>query len=293
MGRLHFVYEETNHDDVDTSSSQINSEQAKVSFNNLSACYKSHAKANLEEENEGSRDVRTDSSIELGDCNSLINPFGECYDVNSPFLHTDGPILSKKEIRALQQAGNNCLCLKLDSPLRDNDVRDNKLDKQSSRLSLSPLGPKHSRKLTRTLEDKYASNILTSSNARDIISPMKALFEEHGLEKAVKATLDYAYTKFDREFKDLYHDVSLKEQTTCPRSAMSSCFLSQCSQRHIKSTGRSLVGSFEESLISGCLLAGKGFQVPLNSLLMHNQLVLLYDFVFGSSQSFNSNTYTE
>ena len=248
MGRLHLIYEERSHE-VDASPSGIESEQVEASFEGFLSCYKAHDKLNSEEEEKECRKgLGTNSMCQSGKCNSHI----EFYDVNSPslYLHTDGPILSGNELRALQQAGNNDHCKKLDSSARREEVQDKKWVKHHP---LSPLGPKH--------HHMPAFGILS---AQDSICPIKNLFEELLVEKPVTATIVHDDNEANDEFEDPFPHISPK-RPTCVRSETKSWFLSRCKCSPSGSMRRPLIGSFEESLISGHLLGGKAIQVSLIS----------------------------
>lgn len=200
---------------------------------------------------------------------SIPVPEKDFYAAKSSFvgLQTDGPLLTEKEMLALRQA--ETLQFKLqESPPRGYGSQADKWIKGTSNqassqhfitpgLSLSPLGPNRlANKVINSqsnFEDRHLIPIAALSPV-DSFTPIGNIVEEHRIKSIKQRALHY-----EDEHDDSYPHASHKLDLWCRGWGCESMpFMpSGCKCKPTLSTRRSLVGSFEESLLSGRLVAGK------------------------------------
>lgn len=247
-------------------------QDSSVGIDKLSASIvQDHKKANV-----GSKDHFTLPTWSLS--SSLEQKIIPHDTVMESILFTDGPFLGNEGSPSNNSGLSSPALYEFRAPrnikLQSEDVSVSSKKGISSPLSLSPLGPKFSERL------KSAG---VYKNAK------KELLDGHSLLSNVEQTLDLSEPglifvpeeeefRFDsKSFEDdifykQFHSSAVENSTDISVSmSRGSAPTSQC-MRFLRSlsglpTRRSLVGSFEESLLSGRFLSGKLSQVNVNVLL--------------------------
>ncbi|XP_028118272.1 uncharacterized protein LOC114315856 isoform X1 [Camellia sinensis] len=185
------------------------------------------------------------------------------YSRTAPIFSIDGPLLKEKEVLP-------CTCLSslgLDVLRGSNKVRSQTgvisifPEKAiSSPLSLSPLGPKYSEMMKtaegcRTVRKEIEGNYLTFKNVEQSlgknISDINFAPEEENFWVASKSFEDITHLH-----KEAYSESNYGKSWTSSHDTIPQCVKLGRSSRGLP-VRRSLVGSFEESLLSGRLSSGK------------------------------------
>lgn len=262
-----------NGDPLDIGCRDIQANSPAMPHNISVSVAKDNKKANV-----GSQNLFASPTWSLSGCLEQKNKLND-NDRKESMLFTDGPLIQSKE----QPASYSCF---LSSPALDIFRESSKVRSQSGAISispkkalspplcLSPLGPKISERM------KTAGVCWTTKNEMGCHLTLKNI--EQPLERSERSTFlapeEEGYRIASKSFEDIYilqrecHSSSLESDTDIGWPFSQEPAPASRGVRYPRSLSglpvrRSLVGSFEESLLSGRFLSGKLSQVSNDFML--------------------------
>lgn len=262
-----------NGDPLDIGCRDIQANSPAMPHNISVSVAKDNKKANV-----GSQNLFASPTWSLSSCLEQKNKLYD-NDRKESMLFTDGPVIQSKE----QRASYSCF---LSSPALDIFRESSKVRSQSGAISispkkalspplcLSPLGPKISERM------KTAGVCWTTKNEMECHLTLKSI--EQPLERSERSTFlapeEEGYRIASKSFEDIYilrrecHSSSLESDTDIGWPFSQEPAPTSRGVRYPRSLSglpvrRSLVGSFEESLLSGRFLSGKLSQVSNDFML--------------------------
>ena len=171
-------------------------------------------------------------------------------------LQTDGPLLNEKEVFALQQSETQNHSKLQESPPYRTSFQTYSQHYASPSLSLSPLGPKRIPNLDGCKNATLQAGPLVRGIAfphANITSPIRTVLEDLRIGRCGIQTRGLRYDGG-------YDETHTSSDVCCLGTSPLKNEACKCKPVY-NNTRRSLVGSFEESLLSGRLLMGKSCQV--------------------------------